>query len=95
MNSGHGLNADLPANVSGQHDQPSHVPLQYLPKNNLQQKNTMFNINITSLDDEIMFENKDKSVSDCCFPMCCVCLGKLSSSPPFFLSLNKYFGLYL
>lgn len=34
INSGHSAYADEPARVSGQHDHPSHVPLQYLPKKN-------------------------------------------------------------
>lgn len=54
INSGHNVYADEPANVSGQHDHPSHVPLQYLPKTI--RKNTMFYINNTSLDDEMMLK---------------------------------------
>lgn len=32
LNSGHGAYAEDPANVSGQHNQPSQVPAQYVPE---------------------------------------------------------------
>lgn len=34
IKAGHGANADVPGSVSGQHSQPSHVPLQYFTTQN-------------------------------------------------------------
>lgn len=92
INSGHNVCADAPANVSGQHDHPSQVPLQYFSKTIRKRKfNTMFH-NIKHLyiirrrNDG---ENKIKAVSVVLFSHIAVCLGKLV----FFRTLlNKYFG---